>query len=169
MITLEEFEEAYAGEFAPWQTHQWKVEAFPLINGKRIPIALAESVGLPFPQFTERNKNVGSTEIFYAGGSNVGSFSITFGLDQRWRALRYIADWHEIIQNPYTGGFRMPSQYKKDIQVGLYDGQGKRFALATARNCWPLGADGPQLDSTPALGQTSAQFKCDGFYINWED
>lgn len=169
MITLEEFEDAYSGEFAPWQTHQWKVESFPMINGKRIPIALAEQVGLPYPQFTERSKNIGSTEIFYAGGSTVGAFSITFGLDQRWRAIRYISEWQELIQNPYTGGFRMPSQYKKDIIVGLYDSQGKRFASGTVRNCWPLGYDGPALDPTPALGQTTVQLKCDGFYITWED
>lgn len=166
MITLDEFESVYAGA-DPWLSFLWKIVEMPQIGGMSLPPALIEGVTLPIPAFVERAKNIASTEMFYAGGTSPGQFSMICGLDQKLRAMRYFDYWSQLIQNPYTGGFRLPSQYKKDVHAELYNNQGEVVCTCIVRNTWPQAVDGLNTGTDSTSPQLNVAFKSDAFLFKW--
>lgn len=167
MISLAELEAGSSGKYEPFLSHMWRVAQMPAIGGQSLPVTFVEGVSLPFPTFTERSKAVASTEIYLANGTRTGEFTMQVGIDQFQSAWRYFTDWMNLVQNPYTGGFRLPSVYKKHVPVSLYDVTGKVMVTATVRNCWPTGFNLGELGGAPSIQLGQVQFKCEALIPNW--
>lgn len=166
-VTLEQLEMYSSGEYEPWLSDKWKVLDMPAINGLKLPAPLIETVGLPFNTLMDRPKSIASGEIYFANGTRVGQFTMGCALTSRLHSLRYFDTWMQMVQNPFTGGFRLPSTYKKNVSVGLYDTKGKLIVTAEVRNCWPTEFSGVEPATSPSLQPLTVQFKCDAFRLIW--
>lgn len=166
-VTLEQFERYSSGEYEPWMSDKWKVLAMPTINGIVLPPELIESVVPPFNTLQERAKNIASSEIYFANGTRPGQFSMECSNTARLHALKYFDTWMQAVQNPFTGGFRLPSTYKKNVSCALYDTTGKQILTIEVRNCWPVSYDGLPLGRQPESSPLQVQFKCDACRLIW--
>lgn len=161
-VTLDDLQDSSQPGLAdPFTTEKWRLLSLPAIGGVSLSPLACEEVELPFPVFQEKSKEIASTAIYFPQGSSVSGFSMMFGLDQKLAVLKYMQAWSSLIQNPYTGGYRLPSAYKKNLQIALYDIKGQVIATAEIRNCWPLGMQGLQLNGQGGRGMGTVQFQCD--------
>jgi hypothetical protein len=167
MITLDQLEHCWDQGDGPWLSHQWRVLEFPTIGGLKLDPVLCEEIVLPLPTFGERDKSLGSGTISLAATSSAGQLEMVFGLDNKFRALKYLNNWEHLIQNPYTGGFRLPSVYMKEISVGYFSGDGTQVARGVCRNAWPTTYSGIGGDRVPADKPINASFKVTAFYWEW--
>ena len=167
MITLDQLEHCWDQGDGPWLSHQWRVLEFPTIGGLKLDPILCEEIVLPLPTFGEREKSLGSGTLSLAATSSAGQLEMVFGLDNKFRALKYLNNWDLLIQNPYTGGFRLPSVYMKEISVGYFSGDGTQVARGVCRNAWPTTYSGIGGDRVPSDKPINASFKVTAFYWEW--
>lgn len=161
-VTLDELlNDTEPGLADPHTTDRWRIRKFPSFGSTRISEVACEEVDLPFPIFQEKSKEVANTEIYFPGGTSISGFSCTFGLDQTAAIMKYVDAWSNTIQNPNTGGYRLPSAYKKNILVDLYNAKGEVIISAEIRNCWCMGMQNIQLNGQAARTMISVQFQCD--------
>lgn len=166
-VTLEQFERYSTGEYEPWLSDKWKVVNLPTIGGLTLPAELIETVTPPFNVLQERAKNIASSEIYFASATRPGQLSMGVSNTARLHALKYFDYWMQLIQNPYTGGFRLPSTYKKNLGCELYDTTGRRILTIEIRNAWPLTYEGLNLTQAPESAPLQVQFKCEACRLVW--
>lgn len=161
-VTLTELTDASAPGLAdPFTTEKWRIVSLPVIGGQNLSPLACEEIELPFPVYTEKSKEIASTQIHWPHGSSIDGFGSQWGIDQKAAVMKYFQNWQDLIQNPYTGGFRMPSVYKKHLRIALFDIQGKVIATSEVRSCWPVGMQSLSLNGAGGRGMISMQFKCD--------
>lgn len=161
-VTLTELSDVQMPGLAdPYTTEKWRIVSLPTIGGVSLSPLACEEIELPFPVFTAKSKEVASTQINWPQGSSVDGFSSQWGIDQKMAVLKYFQSWQNLIQNPFTGGFSLPSVYKKPIRVALYDIKGTVIATSEVRNAWPIGCQSLSLNGTGGRGMVSMQWKCD--------
>ncbi|MEG0373997.1 MAG: hypothetical protein RR672_00050 [Raoultibacter sp.] len=160
--TLDDLQDSSApGLDDPFMQDKWRVRSFPIIGGIALSAFACEEVDLPFSVYQQKTKEVATVAINTPQSSSVDGFAFIFGMDQKLAALKYFTAWQSLVQNPYTGGFRLPSAYKKNIIVELYDNQGQMIATQELRNCWPLGGQNLQLNGTGGRAVWSVQMALD--------
>lgn len=167
MITLDELEEYSSGEYEPWLSHMWAIDKMPDIGGVTLNRVLVEACNLPMPTFGERSKQIASTTIYLASASDPGSFTLEIAQTARLHGLRYFTAWRDLVQNPYTGGYHLPSVYKKNIAITLFDTTGKPIATATVRNCWPVSYEGLSLARTADNQPGQVQMRAESLVWKW--
>ena len=167
MITLDQLENCWEQGDGPWLSHQWRVLDFPTIGGLKLDPVLCEEIVLPLPTFGAREKSLGSGTISLAATSSAGQLEMVFGLDNKFRVLKYLNNWDHLIQNPYTGGFRLPSVYMKEIPVGFFSGDGTQVARGVCRNAWPTTYSGIGGERVPSDKPINASFNVTAFYWEW--
>lgn len=167
MITLDDLNKVSLGDYEPHTTERWKVLEFPVIGSSALESAIAESIDLPFPTFQDKSKPVASSQLYFASGSSVDGFTVTFGVDQKWRSVKYITSWTNLVQNPVTGGFRLPSAYKKNLQIGFYNLNNDLIVTAHVANCWPLGISNMAFNAEVARTMISVPFKCEAVFLEF--
>lgn len=161
-VTLTELMDASAPGLAdPFTTEKWRIVSLPTIGGVSLSPLACEEIELPFPVYTEKSKEVASTQIHWPHGSSIDGFSSQWGIDQKAALMKYFQSWQTLIQNPYTGGFNLPSAYKKRLRVALFDIKGSVIATSEVRNVWPIGMQSLQLNGTGGRGVMTIQWKCD--------
>lgn len=161
-VTLTELRNAKeAGLADPFTTEKWRILSLPSMGGITLNPIACEEIDLPFPTFTEKSKEIASTQIHWPHATSVDGFGSMWGLDQKLTLMKYFQNWAALIQNPYTGGFSLPSAYKKRIQIALFDIKGEIIARSEVRNCWPVGMQPLALNGTGTRGTISVQWKCD--------
>ena len=160
-LTLEHFTQMSIGDYEPHTTEKWIVREFPTFNGVTLDSVIAEAIDLPFPIFSDKSKSVASSQIYFPAGVSVSGFSVSMGVDQKLRALKFIDAWRSNIRNPRTGGYKTPSNYKRTLTVDLYNVKGDVIGSADLKNVWPLGLQQMQLDGEVRRNMISIQFMCD--------
>lgn len=134
----------------------WRVEAMPIISGVaspltgtyRLPPLNVEALTLPMPQQSVTEAVVSATTVYFADKHQIDQFNMTVKEDEYLSSLKYFTAWNHNIQNPYTGGFYLPSRYKKDIPVMLFDNQGREVMRAKLKGVWPNTIQQFELDNT---------------------
>lgn len=167
-VKLEELQDPLApGLGDPVLSDKWRILSFPKISEESLSPLACEELDLPFPVYQESTSERASTVLYFPKGSSIAGFNTTFGLDHKLAVIRYFTAWQNLIQNPYTGGYRLPSAYKKDITVGIYDTKGTLLCTSTMRNCWPLGLSNIQLNGQSTRLMQNIQFRCDAQYLTF--
>ncbi|QZE56331.1 hypothetical protein pEaSNUABM40_00135 [Erwinia phage pEa_SNUABM_40] len=160
--TLDDLNDSSApGLDDPFMQDKWRVREFPVIGNYTLSPFACEEVDLPFSVYQQKSKEVATVQINWPHGSSVDGFSLLFGLDQKLAVMKYMTAWQNLIQNPYTGGFRLPSAYKKNIIIELYDNQGQMVGEQQLRNCWPIGGQSITLNGTGGRAMWSVQMALD--------
>ena len=160
--TLDDLQDTSApGLDDPFMQDKWRVRAFPVIGDVSLSPFACENVDLPFAAYQTKTKEIATASINTPQSSSVDGFSLSFGLDQKLAVMKYFTAWQNLIQNPYTGGFRLPSVYKKNLIIELYDNQGTMIGEQQLRNCWPIGGQSLQLNSTGGRAVWSVQMALD--------
>ncbi len=166
-VTLDELNDtSLVGNDDPYFLDKWRVDAFPNIGPVLLSPVACEEVSLPFSMMQQKTREIATTAVKWPKTSTVNSFSFRFHLDQKFAVVKYFQQWETLIQNPYTGGFRLPSVYKKNINITLYDNQGTAIHRHTIRNCWPLGIQELALTGQGGRGVLSVMFECDAVIPN---
>lgn len=161
-VTLDELQDSSQPGLAdPFMLDKWRLLTLPTIGGVSLSPLACEEVGLPFPVFQQKTKEVATTSFSFPNSTSVEGFTAQFSLDQKLAVIRYYTAWQNLIQNPYTGGYRLPSAYKKILNVALYDNQGQQIMTQELRNVWPQGMQELSLNGTGGRGIISIQFECD--------
>lgn len=164
-LQLSKLKSLLSGDREPLMQWKWYVEEFPEIGGRRLPPPYAESVGLPLPSMSQNTREVAATTLHFPGSSSIDTFEMILYEDQSISSLSYIQDWQSLVQNPRTGGYRVPSIYWKNLQVKLLNNENGVAATALLRNVWPLGASPITLDNSPGSLKINAQFCCSACII----
>lgn len=157
----EVFDSPAQGLGDPYQIDKWRILSLPTMGSVALSPLACEEVELPFSAYQERSREVATTSITMARSVSVSSFSTRWHMDHYMAILKYFTAWENLIQNPYTGGFRLPSVYKKNIDIGLYNLGGDLVHRHTLRNIWPQGPQGLSLTAAGGRGMLSVQFFID--------
>ncbi|AQT28611.1 putative tail tube protein [Erwinia phage vB_EamM_Yoloswag] len=161
-VTIDELQDSSQPGLAdPFMLDKWRFLTLPQIGGVSLSPLACEEVGLPFPVFQQKSKEVATTSTSWPSATSVEGFTAQFSLDEKLAVIKYYTAWQNLIQNPYTGGFRLPSQYKKNLQVALFNTQGTQVMVHELRSVWPLGMQELTLNGTGGRGMISIQFECD--------
>lgn len=151
----------------PLPSWKWHVEELPDFGDIKLPPEYIETLTLPFPKLDSGNSTyVGGAELTYAGATSVDAFDIVFHEDSLARATKYVQAWQANIQNPYSGGYYLPAQYKKILKVVLKNTTGEDIAEATLKGCWPSVQNNWDLTNTGDEPlKTSVSFEVDAVIL----
>lgn len=145
----------------PYTLEKWRILDLPNVGPFMLSPLACEEVSLPFSIFQQKTREIATTSVSWPKAVSVSSFSARFHMDQKAAVLKYFGQWERLIQNPYTGGFYLPSRYKKNMTVALYDNAGVIIHQHELRNVWPQGVQELGLNGTGGRAVISIQFECD--------
>ena len=146
----------------------WDVQLPPIPGVTALPSIFAEDISVNLPNLTVEAVPRNGTYIYFAKQSDVGELNITFyeniGLD----STTYLTAWQNLVQDPVTGLYNYPVNYKKIITLNMLipGGQGKPFLTAGTyyiSGCFPSTRGGLALQSSSAERQKiTCTFSVDG-------
>ena len=144
----------------------WRVAAMPTIKGIEggtytLPPLNVETITLPLPRQGVTQAEVAATTIYFADKGEIDQFNMICKEDDKLTSLQYFIEWNKSIQNPYTGGFYLPSRYKKNFEVVLFDGGGKPTMTALLIGVWPNTIQEMELDATDDKHKINVSFSVD--------
>lgn len=161
LLALSKLKEMHKGSREPLQSWKWYLKAFPKIGNLVLPTSYCEELGLPFPQFAQNSKEFASTTVTFPGAISIDGFEMVLYEDQAASSMGYVQAWQSMIQNPYTGGYRVPAFYWRDLEAVLMDTRNNDIATAIIKNAWPLGMSSIQLNQAGAERvKISVQMQC---------
>jgi len=165
--TLELAKSLNEGDKTPLPKWLWKVESMPAFDGVTLEPEYIQQFGLPFPKFDTGNQiEVAGATLTFPGKIDVSSVTMLIHEDNKVRALKYIFQWMSNIRNPVTGGYFLPSRYKKGINVVLHDNKGDPLAKASLRGVWPSAIqDWELVYNDDGFHQVSVQLEVDASYL----
>lgn len=165
--TLELAKTLNEGDKSPLPKWLWKIEALPEFDGKTLEAQYIHQCALPFPQFdTGSQIEVAGQTLTFPGRVQVNSFNMLIHEDNKVRAMQYILAWMNNIRNPVTGGYFLPSRYKKSLKVTLHDNKGEPIAHASLRGVWPSAIqDWELIYNDDGFHQISVQMEVDASYF----
>ncbi len=152
----------------PYWSYRWaaQIPGFEtLYAGKPLYI---EACDLPvFRTFGQNSVVRGARTFSYAGPSEgPGQFSVSFYEDNELRILGMLVDWNDLIQDPATGDYNLPSIYKRDIDVALEDLKGNVIKTVRLLGSYPVSVTPYALQSTAAERVIAqAMFSADGIEV----
>ena len=155
------------GEKEPLANWTWRVLDFPAFGSLRLDSRLVKSTSLPMPKFAPRSKTLGATTVTSAGMSEVDAFDLVIQESQQLDGLKYIVNWMNNVQNPDTGGYYLPSRYKKNLTIVLYDIKGTPIMNSTLKNVWPTTVGQWELNSESGFRELQVNFSCDANIIEF--
>lgn len=138
LLNLDKLKQVHSGNREPLQSWKWYIKELPIIGGRTIPTSYCENINLPFAGFNTDSKEIAGTTVVFAGTSSIDGFEMQVYEDVSVSSIGYFLDWQSLVQNPATGGFRVPKYYWKNIDVVLMDNFNRDIATATLRNVWPV-------------------------------
>lgn len=134
----------------------WRVPVMPTIQGVAEPVSGSyelpplnvEALTLPLPTQNVVDAQIAAATLFFADKSAIEQFNMVVKEDDMLTSLKYFTAWNHNIQNPYTGGFYLPSRYKKNIEVFLFNSQGEVVMSVWLKGVWPTNIENFELDNT---------------------
>jgi len=137
MITMDDAQYAYSEYGEPLIKFMWKVKAMPEFGGRKLNPARIHSASIPLEELGVNVKITAASNVSMPDMSTVSSITLTVREDSKGRVLDYFATWQEHIQNPHTGGYYKPSNYKRDLEFELYNTKGEVAIRVLVRQAWP--------------------------------
>jgi len=157
----------YKGHGSPIFDHMWMVKSLPTFEGKTIPIQYVLGVELPFPGLGVDQTEVAATTISFPDKSEVVAFSMSIHEDSKVRTVAWLLAWQANIQDPYTGLYYLPTKYKRDIPVAIYNTRGEEIMTALLKGAWPSTISSWDLQGGGSgMIRNSVSFNCDAFIPN---
>lgn len=138
LLDLNKLKQVHSGYREPLQAWKWYVKELPIIGGRTLPTSYCEGINLPFAGFNTDAKEIAGTTVTFAGTSSIDGFEMRMYEDVSASTIGYFLDWQSLVQNPATGGYRLPRYYWKNFDVVLMDNFNRDIATATLRNVWPV-------------------------------
>lgn len=154
---------------------QWRVPVMPSINGVAEPVTgtyvlpplNVEALTLPMPRQNTVNAEIAAATLFFADKTEIEEFNMVVKEDDKMNSLKYFTAWNHNIQNPYTGGFYLPSRYKKNIEVYLFNSQGEVVMSAWLKGVWPNNIENLELDNTDGKHKLNIGMSVDAVIPNF--
>ena len=165
--TLELAKSLNTGDKTPLPKWLWKVETMPAFDGIGLDPEYVHQFALPFQQFDTGNQlEMAGVTLTFPGKVQTNGVSMLIHEDNKVRALKYITQWQSNIRNPITGGYFLPTRYKKNINVILHDNKGDPLAKASLRGVWPSAIqDWELVYNDDGFHQLSVQLEVDAAYL----
>lgn len=144
----------------------WRITNMPVIKGIdggsfKIPLLDIETISLPLPKQNVTEAQVAATTLYFADKSQLDQFNMSIKLDSDASNLQYFIEWNKNIQNPYSGGFYLPTQYKRVVEAELYNGKGEIVLSAVLKGCWPSTIEELTLDASDDSHKLNVSFSID--------
>lgn len=97
-----------------------------------------ESISLPFPNIDVGDPLfAGGTFFHFPSFSRVDTVSMTMYEDRKMTTTKWITAWKSKIRNTSKGWYNLPSVYKRDIPVVMFDDDLSPIFKAVLIGCWP--------------------------------
>lgn len=153
----------------PLHAYNWFCD-LPQVNANgyaaSLPWYYVEEATIPFRQFETRQVYREGRYKHYPGKYNVDSLRLAIYLDSDNTSLNYWQTWQNAILQPFNkatatslgGGYRPPSQFKKDISFFLLDVRRQQIVNILYTECWPQQIDAFNLQSATSerlIGQVT--------------
>ncbi len=147
------------GRSDPLLNFKWVTEEF--LFG--LPGSYLESVDLPFNNLSVRQGIYnGGSFTYYPGTNNISSVSMTFYEDSEGSTVQWLEGWKAKVFDSKTGLRKLPSNYKRVVQVHLLDTEGEKVITAVLEGLFPDATQNIQLSYNESGRITISQtFSCD--------
>ncbi len=136
-LDLDSVQAAMSGYGEPLDDFKWCVESLPEFFGRTIPKEYVLETSIPMPTFGSKQKQTAATVITLPDVGEISGFDLTLHEDQKGSSFKYIIGWMEHIQNPHSGGFYLPYNYKRDLTIQLQNKKGEIAIRACLKGCYP--------------------------------
>ena len=118
----------------PLLTFRWVAQSLPF----GMKTEYMESIDIPFNNISiSEGVHIGSRFEYYPGTHSISSFSASFYEDRLGTTLKWIQEWKSRVKNLETGAYKLPSEYKRVIEVVQLDNKGKPVITARISGAWP--------------------------------
>lgn len=124
------------------------------------------------------NRMYDSREVFRAGAmwkypsqsSTIDDLTIAFYADRDLKSFAYLQNWLDLVmmkssEGVRSGGWNVPSMYKRTITVGMADENDTNFYLIDYLNCWLKSMDTVQLGANGERVVYQATFSVDDLKV----
>lgn len=136
-LDLDSVQNAMSGYGEPLDSFKWCIESLPSFFGLTIPKEYVLEASIPMPTFGSQQKQTAATVITLPDVGEISGFDLVLHEDQKGSTFKYIISWMEHIQNPHSGGFYLPYNYKRDLIVQLQNKKGEVAIRAKLKGCYP--------------------------------
>lgn len=96
-----------------------------------------ETVEIPFNNVTSDGVFAGSGYDYLPVFHNVAAFTINVYADADGNSLKWLMAWKGKVKDFSTGLYGLPSEYKRDFQISLFNQKGKTVIKARLIGVWP--------------------------------
>lgn len=138
VLDLDSVQNAMSGYGEPLDGFKWCIEALPVFGGLTVPKEYVLEASIPMPTFGSKQKQTAATVITLPDVGEISGFDLTLHEDQKGSSFNYIITWMEHVQNPHSGGYYLPFNYKRDLIVQLQNKKGEIAIRAKLKGCFPL-------------------------------
>ena len=122
---------------APANNWRW-IARMPLIpGGPSNAGVVAEGIDFQFRSITAQPRFGGATHRHYPTVNDMSSFNMSFYETESYVATQYLTAWQQLVVDPVYGIFGMPSVYKKDIFLEMYNFTDQKAFTGRLIECWP--------------------------------
>lgn len=102
-----------------------------------LPCEYLESIDIPFTNVKTDTVFSGSGYLSYPLSHEVEAFNMVLYEDSESSAVKWVNDWKSKIKDFNTGSYGLPSEYKRDITVGMLSNNGAVSVRYTLIGVWP--------------------------------
>lgn len=159
---------AARGRGDPLLNFNWYCELPVLSSNVNLGWEFVEGATLPLIEFeTQSNYRAGKMR-HYPGHYSIGSLNLKIYENSGGTATRYLQHWQSMIQDPSTGIYFHPVDFKKPIKFTIFDVAKMTVMFLTYIDCWPLRAD-PYDFASDASNRVnpSWEFSCDDVVVTF--
>jgi hypothetical protein len=153
----------------PLMAYDWIAMVLPrkISTDSTIPWWYIDSITLPELSMAEYARNVNGKDVHYAGRPSISEVSIKVYADITGDTFYNIQGWARSTyrQDKY---FALPVDYKRDIQVYVYDHHRLVVTDFLIRGCWISTNNNPDLGTDPTPLVHELNLNCDEVYVNYD-
>ena len=134
----------------PMLTFRWVAKTLPF----GLPLHYIEGCDVPFNNIqVSEGVFVGGKYVYYAGSHSIQPFSLTIYEDRKGTGLAWINYWKSQVKDFQTGAYKLPKDYKRDIEIQQIDQKGLAVVTTKLIGCWPSDTAPVALNYTDGTGR----------------
>lgn len=151
------------GLLDPAPSWRWIAEMPSIDGAPNVSKFVIESVTATHPKIPSTGRFGGGTNRYYPQMNDIDGTSMTFYETSEYDATRYLYSWQRLVLHP-NGCYGLPKDYKKFMQINLYDNADDSSPKLQVRlnGIWPTDIGSFDLNYTESGRRTvTANFSVD--------
>lgn len=153
----------------PLMTHEWIAMVLPhrVSSDMIIPWHYIDTIDMPELTIEAMSQKRNGKAVHYASFPAINTFQMGVYADTAGESFNMVNYW---LRSTYRNDkyFGLPRDYKRSVQVYVYDPTRKVVVDFLIKGCFITSANNPKLDATAGVQTHDLTLSCDDIFVNYE-